>query len=156
MNELYDTLTQEYLEVIGRLEKSNRVARVKDIATLRGVTRSSVSTALTTLGGKKLIQHEQYGHVTLTSKGRKIAKDLEQRHQSIRSFLMEILGIPLETADEDACKIEHIISHKSLTALSHFLDFVQKCPKNNRDYLKYFTICGHYQTTGTKCDHCSL
>ena len=42
----FDTTTQEYVEIIYDLQKNNKVARVKDIAKNRGVTRSSVSIAL--------------------------------------------------------------------------------------------------------------
>ncbi|MBN2354867.1 metal-dependent transcriptional regulator, partial [candidate division KSB1 bacterium] len=92
-------------------------------------SRSSVSIALNNLAEKNLIEHEQYGHVILTAKGRRIANNLERRHQAIKYFLAEILGISADIADEDACKMEHIMSQESLNALYQFLDYYRKTAK---------------------------
>lgn len=124
----HDLVTQEYIEVIGELEKENRVARVKDIAVRRGVSRSSVSIALNQLAKKELISHEQYGHVILTQQGRRLANRLEKRHQAVKSFLINILGISEGTAETDACQIEHLMSGETVTALVNFLDFLEGNP----------------------------
>lgn len=156
MNGVVDTLTQEYLEVIDQLQKSHRVARVKDIALKRGVSRSSVSIALNQLAEKQLIEHEQYGHVVLTAKGKRIANNLARRHKAIKDFLFQILGISNQAAEEDACKMEHIMSQESLNALSQFLEFIDNCPKKDRDYVKYFTRCGKYKSKQPKCADCTI
>ncbi len=156
MNNKIDTLTQEYLEVIDQLERTHRVARVKDIALMRGVSRSSVSIALNQLAGKQLIKHEQYGHVVLTAKGKRIASNLARRHEALKYFLFEILGISIQAADDDACKMEHIMSQESLNALYRFLEFIEICPKKERDYLKYFRFCGKYKSEHPRCDNCSV
>ena len=106
MSLTHDTTTQEYIEVIRDLENENKVARVKDIADRRGVSRSSVSIILNQLLKKDLIAHEQYGHVSLSQKGRRLANDLERRHQAIKEFLVKVLGVSDENAEKDACKFE--------------------------------------------------
>jgi len=154
MEELHDTITQEYIEVIDHLERMHRVARVKDIAQRRGVTRSSVSIALNGLAGKNLIRHEQYGHVTLTAQGRRVARNLEQRHSAIRAFLTDILAVDPELADRDACQIEHIMSRETLSALTDFLEFVRTCPRQGRDFLKHFGLCTRGKTSTDDCSIC--
>ena len=60
---------EDYLETILELQKSNKVARVKDIAAKKGVQRGTVTGALKTLAGKHLINYEPYSFITLTPKG---------------------------------------------------------------------------------------
>jgi DtxR family transcriptional regulator, Mn-dependent transcriptional regulator len=122
MSLLHDLTTQEYIEVIHELEQENKVARVKDIADRRGVTRSSVSLVLNQLKTKELIDHEQYGHVTLSKKGTKLAKTLQRKHDTLKSFFTSILKVPENIANMDACKIEHDISAESLNAMKKMLE----------------------------------
>jgi len=150
----YDTTTQEYVEVIRDIENEKRVARVKDIAERRGVSRSSVSIALNQLIKKNLITHEQYGHVTLTEQGRKLAQDLERRHQAIKKFLIYILGVAEEVADQDACKLEHHVSQETLEKLSGFVDFIENCPTDLKKLIEYYQACAENQSGKIDCDEC--
>ena len=122
MSLVHDLTTQEYIEVIHDLENENKVARVKDIADRRGVTKSSVSLVLNQLKNKELIEHEQYGHVTLSEKGLELAKELERKHLIIQAFFTKVLDVSQEIAKSDACKIEHDISSESLIAMQRKLD----------------------------------
>ena len=119
-------------------KKKHKVARVKDIATTRGVTRSSVSTVLNLLKKKDLIKHESYGLVELTEEGEALGRALDMRHETIKKFFIEILGISTDIADSDACKMEHHISSETLDCLTRFLTFVESYPSINDDYLKQF------------------
>jgi DtxR family Mn-dependent transcriptional regulator len=150
----YDLLTQEYIEVISELIKRNRVARVKDIAGARQVSSANVSIALTQLAKKELVSHEQYGHVSLTAQGRRLARDLNRRHQAIKQFLIRILGIEPELAEADACKIEHVMSPASLTALSAFLEFESHCPRKPQRHAVLFASCSRYNQHGSGCNVC--
>jgi DtxR family Mn-dependent transcriptional regulator len=84
---LSDSL-EDYLEIILALEKSNKVARVKDIAGEMGVLRGSVSSALKKLGEKGLIKYEPYSFITLTPQGAAIAREISRRHEVIKDFLI--------------------------------------------------------------------
>ena len=119
-----NTTVQEYVEIIRDLERDNKVARVKDIAEKRGVTRSSVSLVLNLLVEKDLIAHEQYGHVCLTERGHQLANDLELKHNTIKKFLI-ILGVPEEIAEQDACRLEHYVSALTSNALFDFIKHVE-------------------------------
>ncbi|HNY93033.1 MAG TPA: metal-dependent transcriptional regulator [bacterium] len=151
----HDLLTQEYIEVIRDLEKKNRVARIKDIASVRGVTCANVSVAMTNLARKELVVHEQYGHVVLTSAGRRLARNLEKRHLAIRRFMTDVLGLETELAESEACKLEHVMSPLAMQAISRFLLFVERCPKRDRENVVLFRLCGLFGDSAADCSECA-
>lgn len=126
----FDTTTQEYVEAIHSLQKKHKVARVKDIAALRGVTMSSVSIAINLLKDKNLIKHEQYGLVELTEQGEELGCLLDQRHQAIKIFLKNVLGVDEKIAEKDACNLEHIVSSETIEKLMKFLKSSEKKLQN--------------------------
>jgi len=152
----HDTITQEYVEIIAFLEKRDRVARVKDIADQRGVTRSSVSLALNQLAKKQLITHLNYGHVTLTSMGRRLAQNLTLRHRAIKELLTTVLGLEESIAEQDACKFEHLISAETFNALTRFLDVLHQCPKEQAQLLKKIHQCVNSKSNNENCEECPL
>ena len=79
---------EDYLEVIYHLERSNRVARAKDIADQMSVQRASVTGALKALAGRGLINYSPYSYITLTSAGRTVAQDIIRRHETLKEFFM--------------------------------------------------------------------
>ena len=113
---------ETYLETIYDLEQKDGVARVKDIAKELDVSTPSVSSMLDRLVEKELAEHEKYGYVKLTPKGRQTGKRLESRHLAIKTFFRDVLGVDAETADQDACKIEHVISKESAERLVEFIN----------------------------------
>jgi DtxR family transcriptional regulator, Mn-dependent transcriptional regulator len=152
----HDMLTQEYIEIIARLEKEQRVARVKDIADRRGVTRSSVSLALNQLSKKQLITHEAYGHAMLTAAGRRLAQKLTQRHQAVKNLLVNLLGLDEAIAEQDACKFEHLISAETFLALTRFLDFMRQCPNQAAQNLRDLHKCTYLHSPDGNCSQCPL
>jgi DtxR family Mn-dependent transcriptional regulator len=68
------------------------------------------------------LKHEKYGPVELTDRGKKRAKEIRRRHRLIKSFLTEVLGVPLETAERDACLMEHAVSADTINRLLLFLE----------------------------------
>jgi DtxR family Mn-dependent transcriptional regulator len=138
MNLDYSTTIQEYVEIIYELQKKHKVARVKEIAKVRGVTLSSVTAALNLLKEKDLVEHEHYGVIVLTKKAEKLAKQLLRRHITIKNFLVDVLGVSEQTAETDACVLEHHISSTSLNSLIDFLDFIDNCPKGEPAWLQNY------------------
>ena len=121
---------ENYLETIRNLEKDKGVVRVKNIAQNLKVKMSSVSEALETLVKEELVSHEKYEYIELTDKGRRLAEKICSRHQIFFKFLTEVLGVDAKTADEDACKMEHIVSPLVLEKL---VEFVESFPQRNQD-----------------------
>ena len=151
----FNPTIEEYIEIIHALQQHGEGARVKDIAEKRGVTRSSVSTALALLKKKKLIVHESYGQVALTQKGRLLGNELEARHQAIKHFLNKMLGLDPETAETDACKLEHYMSQKAVSLLVNFTQFIENCHYGNSQWLDWFKKCGVFGD-GEICPFCKV
>ena len=137
----FDVTTQEYIEVIYTLEQENRVARVTEIAERRGVTKASVSLVMQQLQQKELIDRKQYGHITLTPSGKRLGAQLMRRHQVISRFLNEVVGVAAETADHDACMLEHIISTETFNAMRRFLDVLQHGSAELRQAMEKMRTC---------------
>jgi DtxR family Mn-dependent transcriptional regulator len=104
---------EDYLEMVSFLSDDG-VVRVTDIATRLGVSKPSVLTALKTLEEQGLLEHERYRTVTLTEKGAVQAGGIRDRHNFLTAFLRDTIGVSAETAEEDACKMEHILSDETL------------------------------------------
>jgi DtxR family Mn-dependent transcriptional regulator len=104
---------EDYLEMVSFLSDEGEV-RVTDIATRLKVSKPSVLTALRTLEEQGLLEHERYRTVTLTEKGARRAAGIRDRHNFLTAFLRDTLGVSPETAEEDACKMEHILSEETL------------------------------------------
>lgn len=119
---------QDYLEAIYNLQRDQQVARVKGIAVRLKVKMPSVSNALDALKERKLVSHEKYGYVTLTSDGLAKAKRIYQRHQALTRFLCEILQLDERQADDEACQLEHALSAETLKRLLALIDSMQRCP----------------------------
>lgn len=107
---------EDYLEAMLILQEKHGYIRSIDIAKHLGVTKPSVSYAVKRLKESGYINMESNGPITLAPPGRKIATRIYQRHKALKSFL-EMLGVDPELAEEDACKIEHVISHDTYVAI---------------------------------------
>jgi len=105
-----------YLETILVLSKKGAPVRSLDVAKQLNVTKPSVSRAMGILKNGNYIVIDEQGYITLTTEGSKIAKKIYERHVVISELLME-LGVDMKTAEEDACRIEHVISDKTFKAL---------------------------------------
>ncbi|MBT4482846.1 MAG: metal-dependent transcriptional regulator [Candidatus Latescibacteria bacterium] len=112
---------EDYLEAIFEIEKNKRAVRVKDVSEKLGVTMSSVNGALKNLEAKGLINHEKYEYIELTETGTTQASRISTRHQVIYTFLREILGVNHDTAENDACKIEHVLSPQTMKKLKRYI-----------------------------------
>ena len=107
---------ENYLETILILSKKLPVVRAVDISNELGFKKSSVSIAMKNLRLKNQITVTDAGFIYLTDEGRAIAEMIYERHELLSSCLIR-LGVSPETAAEDACKIEHVISPESFDAI---------------------------------------
>lgn len=111
---------ENYLETIYVLTKRNGSVRSIDIANELGFSKPSVSVAMKALRENGYIDVSGDGKIILLEAGIKIAEKLYERHTVLTKALMA-LGISEETASEDACKIEHILSEETFNAIKiHF------------------------------------
>ena len=120
---------EDYLEAILHIVRRKGYARVGDIAKHLGCSAATVTEMFSRLDDRGLVNYEKYGGVTLTKEGERIGLEVDGRHKLIKSFL-ELLGVPADIADEDACEIEHSIHPETLEKLKSFIDEVRKDPDN--------------------------
>ncbi len=120
-----------YLKVIYEIESESGSASVTDIAERLGVRSPSVTAALQRLADMDMVGYEKYRAVTLTKKGRTIAKRLLRTHDVLRELFV-ILGVDEDTAEEDACEIEHMIHPATFKRLAAFLRFMNSSDKGRR------------------------
>jgi len=109
-----------YLEAILELEAKNSAVRSVDVARFLGVTKPSVNRAMANLKKDGYILQEPYGEITFTKKGRNKAQKIHEFHHVITDFLVNSLGIDIDLAEADACRIEHIISTETLAAMKAY------------------------------------
>ena len=119
------TSQEDYLEAILALEKSNRVARVKDIAELLSVRMPSVTSALKQLQKKGLIEYEKNSYIVLSPQGKFLAENVRERHNSLAMFFKEILLLNNEKAQLEACNAEHAISQATIKRLSKLSKYIK-------------------------------
>lgn len=112
---------EDYLEAIYQICEQKKVARVKNIASRLNVSIGSVTYAINALLDYGLIKHKKYGYIELTEKGRKLGKEILEKHKLIKNFLINILKVDEEIAEEDACRIEHCISNQTYERIESFL-----------------------------------
>ena len=105
-----------YLETILVLSKKDAPVRSLDVANEMGFSKPSVSRAMGILKTDGYIEMDEKSHITLTDKGLKVAKRIYERHILITKLLTSI-GVDKKTAEEDACRVEHVISDKTFKAI---------------------------------------
>ncbi|MBR5948106.1 MAG: metal-dependent transcriptional regulator [Clostridia bacterium] len=109
-----------YLETILRLSQKMDKVRSIDIADEMGYSKPSISRAMRILKENGFVSIDTLGAVTLTDKGRASAEKTYERHQVLTSLFIG-LGVSEETAADDACKIEHVISDETFKAIKRHI-----------------------------------
>ncbi len=112
---------EDYLEAIIEVGRERPAVRVRDVARRLGVTMPSVTGAMKILESRGLIRHERYEYIELTETGLDLAEAIASRHRVILTFLTEIIGVDRETAETEACGIEHILSAGTMEKLTEYI-----------------------------------
>ncbi len=108
--------SEDYLEAMLMMKEKHGYIRSIDVAAHLNVTKPSVSYATKRLRESGYITMDKDGLITLTDKGMAVAASMLDRHKSLTKFLM-MLGVDKETAETDACKLEHDLSEESFEAI---------------------------------------
>ena len=107
---------ENYLEAILILMHKNGQVRSIDVAHYTGFSKPSISRAVGLLRDNGYVSTDQNGLLGLTEAGLKIAETIYERHTVLTDLLTK-LGVSPETAAEDACRIEHVISAETFDKL---------------------------------------
>lgn len=112
---------EDYLETILTLQKRQGYVRSIDIANEMEYTKPSISRAMRILKENDLIVMDENKMIKLTPLGEEKAQAVYERHKMITCFLEDVLGVEKETAEKDACRIEHVVSEETMEKLAAFL-----------------------------------
>lgn len=127
---------EDYLEVMYNLKKTKGVIKVGDIAFELGVKPPSVVEAVDRISKLKLVSREKYGEIKLNNKGIAVARSIIHKHNTLKRFL-NVLGVDDETAEREACAMEHILSDSTINKLERHTEFIQSYSQDEK-YKKSF------------------
>ena len=116
---------ENYLETILVLSKRQSQVRSIDIVNELEFSKPSVSVAMKNLRQQEFIIVDDNGYISLTPAGQKLAESIYERHTLITKFLIGI-GVNASVAAEDACRVEHVLSTETFTALKKHVDKTSK------------------------------
>jgi len=150
---------EDYLEAIYVVAQEKKIVRVKDLIKMLDVKTASVIGALKKLEERQLVNHEHYGYIELTAEGEKHAVRVYEKHKVLLRFLTEFLKVNKETAEKDACLMEHCISEETFAKIIQLLRLLEVSPEK---IPAWFAELKTYMNTGlntnTKpgaCDACA-
>ncbi len=109
-----------YLETIYILSQKNGYVRSVDVSEYMGYSKPSVSRAVGILKNAGYLTTDKNGYLILTDSGKNVAEKTYERHNVLKNLFVRI-GVNEETASEDACKIEHVISDETFDAIKKFI-----------------------------------
>ena len=118
--------SEDYLESVYRImleqDAFDTGIRSVDVAEQLGVSKASVNKAMATLKEHGMVEQTRYGRVKLTAEGLEYGRDVWHRHRTLRLFLTEQLGVDPETADDEACLMEHDLSADTMQRWCDYLE----------------------------------
>jgi DtxR family transcriptional regulator, Mn-dependent transcriptional regulator len=114
---------QDYLRVIYKLEAEGGRATTSAIAERMGVSPPSVTAMLKKLGGLGLVDHEPYHGAALTETGRRAAIEITRHHRLLEMYLMENLGLGIDSVHAEADRLEHALSEELEARIDESLGF---------------------------------
>ena len=111
---------ENYLETIYMLHQRKGAVRSIDIVNELSFSKPSVSVAMKNLRENGYVEMDSDGFITLCPKGQEIAERMYERHGFLSDWLTE-LGVDPGVAVEDACRMEHVISAESFSAIKDYV-----------------------------------
>ena len=123
------SVAQDYLRVILKVQEwSGEKVSTKMLAERIGVSASTASESIRKLADQGLVEHEKYGAVTLTDRGRRAAVSVVRRHRLLETFLVQVLGYSWDEVDDEAEVLEHAVSDLMLSRIDAKLGHPQRDP----------------------------
>ena len=123
---------EDYVRAVYVIGERKGAVRGKELAGYLGVSKNTVSEMLSRLRKEGLVKYENYGPLALTSRGRRLAKDLTAKHRLIELFLTKVLKRDPGDVHEEACLLEHDFSNESLGQMRRLLRNPKTDPHGSR------------------------
>jgi DtxR family Mn-dependent transcriptional regulator len=118
---------ENYLRALYRLSRSGGSVRLTDLARAQGVRLPTARHAVNCLREVGLAEQENYGRITLTDIGVAVGREITDRFNLTRRFLVDVLGVPEDAAEREACVMEHHLDDDTLDRLATFVKHVTEC-----------------------------
>ncbi len=115
-----------YLESIHVLSQKMEKVRSIDVCRKMGFSKPSVSRAMKNLKAEDYIDIDENGYITLKEKGLAIAGKIYERHKVLTELFISI-GVSAQTAEDDACRIEHVISDETFAKIRDLMKKSHQC-----------------------------
>jgi len=129
---------EDYLEAILGLTVNSGHAHVRDIARRLGVGKPAVTAALKVLASRKLVNYAPYKPITLTKRGLAAGEVVRRRHDVLKDFMISILGLDEDSADSNACRVEHAIDSDFRKRLGMFAEYIHQAPPKYQKWIADF------------------
>ena len=129
---------ENYLEAIYNIIEEKQGVKAVEISRRLGVGRSSVTEALKTLADKKLVNYGRYDVLSLTPQGEKAAQAVIARHKVLEQFFTRVLGLSPQSADEEACKVEHVVEEETMQHFISFMEYHKQFINQNENHIEKF------------------
>lgn len=145
---------EDYLLTIYQFAQSQGFVRVKDIVNVRQVKAGSVSPAMRRLAELGLVEYVQREYIKLTAEGEKQARRIFSRHELLLRFFCEILQMEKESAESEACAMEHSLSEAAMDRFVTFFEFLNVCPHSFLSYWHRYQTCRGAHPLDIDCSVC--
>lgn len=149
-----------HLMAISELLHKHGYARVSDVARRLKITRGSASITLKALRERGLVQEDENKFLLLSERGRVLVQTIQSKRLVLIRFFRDILGVEAETAEVDACKVEHLISHETGEKLLAFVQYLfskkKTSPNLLSEFRNYQLDCGDTDACPYCIDECLL
>jgi DtxR family Mn-dependent transcriptional regulator len=147
---------EHYLRAIWEVRTRRGYARLTDVARELGVASPTLSVGLRALESRGLVSHDDARFLVLTAEGERVARQVHHRFAVVRSFLVDVLGIPREPASEEACLMEHVVSDATTDRLLDLIKLLREDGELReffqRRYADYHRSC----RPASECATCDL
>lgn len=143
-----------YLLAIEELGREGEGPRAADVARGLGVSRAAVSLALKSLTRDGLVEVGEDHRLRLTAAGREVVARVASKRRVFAAFLAEVLGLPAEKAEAEACKVEHLLSTETAAAMVRFLRFARSSRTRGPLALSEFRDLTANCEPASRCDLC--
>ena len=127
-----------YLMAIDELTVNQRLCHAANVARHLDVSRNAVSLKLQQLVKQALVELDEDRQIHLTEQGREAVANIVSARRAFFHFLTDFLGVNEATAEEDSCKVEHLLSAQTTQQLLRFAKYMQSNPKDSRALIDSF------------------
>jgi DtxR family Mn-dependent transcriptional regulator len=125
---VYTQAMENYIEAIWRLTLDGGTATTSDVARQLGVTAASTSYMFKKLAATGLVEYKEYSGVSLTAEGKQFAISFIRRHRIVERFLVEVLGVAWDAADDLSHEMEQAVPEEVLDRMHAVMGYPTTCP----------------------------